>query len=177
MSLNETLARAVATDDVVTLNANRDLVKNSAGERDINGRSLLHVAVAGGSVDAALWLLDNKLADVNAADVQGETPLMRAAYLGQEQVIETLLNSGASLEARSLSGATALHYAYEGGTPAKAAIAQLIEAGADTTALDKSGREPAAAATQAEAREEAAKVLSDGQVVGTTPSRRQTFRR
>lgn len=177
MSLNQTLVDAVQADNVVSLHNNREAIKASAQERDQNGRSLLHVAVASGAVDSALWLLDTGLADPNAADNQGETPLMRAAWLGQGEVVKALLKAGASLEARANTGGTALHHAYDGGTPAQAVVEQLLAAGANASALDNSGREPSAWAAAAQAREAAAKLLVDGHVGGAPARSRLSLRR
>lgn len=177
MSLNETLLRAVQSDNVVVLHENRDLIKSTVAERDQNGRSLLHNAIAAGAVDSSLWLLDTRLSDANAADSQGETPLMRAAWLGQTEVIAALLKAGASLEARAHTGGTALHYAYAGGSVAQAAVDQLLAAGANTVAVDSSGREPSAWGAAAQAREEAAKLLIDGHVGGAPARSRLSLRR
>lgn len=177
MSLNQTLVDAVQADNVVSLHNNREAIKASAQERDQNGRSLLHVAVASGAVDSALWLLDTGLANPNAADNQGETPLMRAAWLGQSEVVGALLKAGASLEARANTGGTALHYAHDGGTVAQGVVEQLLAAGANATAVDNSGREPSAWSAAAQARDEAAKLLVDGHVGGPPARSRLSLRR
>lgn len=170
MSLNQTLIRAAQSDDVVALHENRSQIQKELGAQDENGRTLVHLAVASNATNAALWLLDNRLADVQKADNQGETPLMRAAWLGQGDVVATLLVHGAKLEAASRAGATALHYAYEGGTPALSVVEQLIVAGAKTDVVDGLGRKPEELAAVAKAREEAAKLLVAG-AVGSAPGR------
>lgn len=177
MSLNPTLLQAALSDDVRALAALRADVQAQGADRDANGRSLLHVAVAAGAVDTALWLIDSRAIAVDQADNQGETPLMRAAWLGQVAVVGALLEKGASLSATSHAGGTALHYAYEGGTAGAPSVQVLLDAGADPQAVDRSGRVPSSWASSAEAREEAAKMLTDGQVGGPAPRGRLSLRR
>ena len=43
-------------------------------------------------------------ADVNAREVDGETPLMRASYWGHAKVVEALLDAGADKELKATSG-------------------------------------------------------------------------
>ena len=49
-------------------------------------------------------------ADVNAREVDGETPLMRASINGHAKVVEALLDAGADKELKATSGD------YEGNT-------------------------------------------------------------
>ena len=168
-SSQDTLRTAVLSDDVRVLHQHRDALKAQGNARDENGRTLLHVAVAAGAVDSALWLADNRIANVNQADNQGETPLMRAASLGQVDVIETLVRQGADIHAKARTGGTALHYAYDGGKAGAASIDVLVKAGADTKALDKDGRLPEAWSGPAAAREAASELLNDGAVGKPAP--------
>ena len=43
-------------------------------------------------------------ADVNAREVDGETPLMVASYFGNAKVVEALLDAGADKELKATSG-------------------------------------------------------------------------
>lgn len=133
-NLNDTLT----SDNVLALsrlNLNQD-------QRDGNGRTPLHQAVAANATDSALWMLDTGQAPVNAADLQGETPLMRAAWLGNSTLVGALLERGADLAAFSRTGGTALHFAHAASSPSKAVIEQLLEAGANPEALDSDGKRP-----------------------------------
>jgi ankyrin repeat protein len=60
---------------------------------------------------------------------EGELPLQKAAFLGESEMVSTLLAHGASVNATNREGMTALHFA------ASAEVARLlIAAGADRTA-------------------------------------------
>jgi ankyrin repeat protein len=79
-------------------------------------------------------------ADVNARDLEDNTPLMGACYFQRFDVIAMLLKAGADINARSsVDGRTALMWAamnYE--TPDE--IIKLLEAGADAKVMDKMGK-------------------------------------
>eukprot|EP00951_Prasinocladus_malaysianus_P025893 scaffold228051_cov46-Prasinocladus_malaysianus.AAC.2 len=49
--------------------------------------------------------------DIEAADIFGKTPLLRAAEVGNVEAVSELLNNGASCLARTMEGWTALHLA------------------------------------------------------------------
>jgi hypothetical protein len=75
--------------------------------------------------------------DVNERDNEGSTALMYAAWQGQTEVAQLLIDAGADVNARSYYGWTALMSAsYHGNTE----IAQLLlDYGADVTIKDNSG--------------------------------------
>lgn len=156
----EELAQAVANDDIIELSRNRNEIEQAAGKSDVNGRTLLHLAAHSNATNALAWLIDHKSGDVNAKDNMGETPLMRAAWLGNTTNLEALLEAGARLDETSLSGGTALHYAYAGGKVATSAVQALLAAGADPKAQDKQGKEPEQWKAQAQAREQAREAVS-----------------
>lgn len=147
-------------DDVLGLAAERNAVAAARADRDINGRSLLHAATASGATDCALWLIDNRLADVEAQDVSGETALMRAAFTGNVPVLETLLKHGANVMAVSLVGGTALHHAYAGGQQAAPVVEPLLAAGSDPLHQDHSGRTPQDWSVQGQAMDAGAALLT-----------------
>jgi ankyrin repeat protein len=157
----QAMAQLVQQDDVQGLFKSREALNSAAKETDINGRSLLHLAVHAGAADAALWLLDNKFGDANAVDNQGETPLMRASWLGEKAIVKGLIEAGADLGKVSMTGGSALHHAYAGGEQARGVADILIAAGANTQAADKEGRLPTDWSAQAQVREAGAKVLSE----------------
>ena len=54
-------------------------------------------------------------ADVNRANTHGWTPIMTAARVGNKEIFELLLDSGAALDARTVDGKTPLRIASEYG--------------------------------------------------------------
>lgn len=102
---------------------------------------LIVVAARFGTPDSPiLKMLLSKGANPNAADRQGNTPLMKAAELGWMASIDPLLDKGAKVNARRRDGATALMLAQ--GNLNLSAVARLIEKGADVNAKDGSGSTP-----------------------------------
>lgn len=76
-------------------------------------------------------------ADVNVCDQFFWTPLHHAAYAGQRELIELLVNAGANVDAPALGGATPLMRAIE--TSRVSCVDLLIEAGASVLAENKRG--------------------------------------
>ena len=77
----------------------------------------LHNAAAQGHVRLVRQLLERH-ADPDAADWEGNTPLINAAYFGQVEVVKILVAHGARLDIRSIGGATVLSAAvYSGKEP------------------------------------------------------------
>ena len=166
----EQLAELVKNDDVIGLSRHVD--SPAIKGLDINGRSLLFLAAAANATDAGLYLIDTAKLDVNGLENGGESALMRAASQGNVALAKGLLEAGADLQQVSpITGGTALHAAYAGGQKATAAVAALLEAGADTSALDKQGRAPAEWAAEGQAIDKAAEFLVGGEVVN--PPRRR----
>ena len=92
------------------------------------GDDMFHAAIAADSAEAVAWMLDHRLASVNAREgialrppiphgrgdnlVEGlSTPLMYAALVGAGKVVDVLLARGADPDARDLHGRSALYYA------------------------------------------------------------------
>jgi ankyrin repeat protein len=71
---------------------------------------------------------------------EGDTALHLAAAANDVQLVETLLELGAAVDARNRRGAQPLHYACDGGDAA--VVDALVAAGADPNATDKSGVAP-----------------------------------
>lgn len=65
------------------------------------------------------------------------TPLHHAAHAGQVELIELLVEAGASIDARALSGGTPLMRAIKSSRPS--CVDFLIKAGASVTAENKKG--------------------------------------
>lgn len=106
------------------------------GQRSSDGRTVLHVAAAGGLDDAVLQLLLGKGLDVNEATPQGLRPL----HLAAARSVVPLVSAGADLEARDHQGRTALHHAaYHGRHDV---VAELLRVNASVYATDRQGRTP-----------------------------------
>lgn len=82
--------------------------------------------------------------NVNASIPKWEmTPLMRAANLGQNEIVEMLIKKGALPNMKDALGYTALTYATIAyGTSGPKIIHDLLKAGADLNTQDKMGRTP-----------------------------------
>ena len=63
----------------------------------------LHIAACSNKIEAVAALISHG-ADVNAREVDGETPLMLASYRGHAKVVEALLDAGADKELKATSG-------------------------------------------------------------------------
>lgn len=122
------------------------MVKHKAfvGASDNTGCSPLHYIVANRSVnDSALFfeVLSSMIvhgADVNCQNVQGETPLHKAAASGREDSIVILCNThGAKLNAVDKNGETCLHFAARSGHLNTTRI--LLDSGVDPYIVGKNG--------------------------------------
>jgi ankyrin repeat protein len=74
-----------------------------------------------------------KGADVNGADLQGQTPLMWAAAKGRPDTMAVLIKHGANVNAVTRKGFTALHFALKSKIASEPVM--LANAGADTAAV------------------------------------------
>lgn len=104
---------------------------------DDAGQVALFVALRGESLQAASLLIAHPGLRVDAANAQGETPLMMAALRGQVEHTRALLARGAALER---PGWTPLHYAASG--PGHAVVGLLLQAGAAVDARSPNGTTP-----------------------------------
>ena len=80
---------------------------NLENDRDLEGRSPLHIAAWQGNA-SMVELLIRYGADVNAVDREQRTPLQSAAWQGHESVVWLLLKHGASGDQPCSQGATPL---------------------------------------------------------------------
>lgn len=80
---------------------------NLENDRDLEGRSPLHIAAWQGNA-SMVELLIRHGADVNAVDREQRTPLQSAAWQGHESVVWLLLKHGASGDQPCSQGATPL---------------------------------------------------------------------
>lgn len=77
-------------------------------------------------------------ADVNAGDANADTPLVHAAFAGNERMVELFLLNGADANAKNKDGATPLMASLSGFSSINI-VKMLIEHGADVNAADNDG--------------------------------------
>lgn len=82
-----------------------------ANAQDSTGRTPLHSAVAADAMGVFQILLRNRATNLNARMHDGTTPLILAARLATEGMVEDLINADADINAADNSGKTALHWA------------------------------------------------------------------
>jgi hypothetical protein len=121
-------------------------VNSQSTTKMTNARALFSAAEAGDAAEVARLLASGAAADGRPTP-GGETPLMRAAARGQEDVVRVLLDAGADACARRADGFTPLILAVFFGH--EAVVRLLVERGADASARTSLGT---TAARWAEAR-------------------------
>jgi ankyrin repeat protein len=101
------------------------------------GKSLLHMACAGGHIECVVLLMDSG-DDPNRRGANRQTPLMEASGHGEVECIVALLEAGAQPDYRNLDGLTALAMAScVGGVEG---VKVLLARGAKIDVLDRQGR-------------------------------------
>ena len=89
-------------------------------------------------------LVDNdpnfNMQDLNLSNDFGDTPLMYAAYHGNEESVNALVQAGANLECRNESLCTALMYAAHNEAGNSECVELLLKSGADVNARNADGR-------------------------------------
>ncbi len=109
-----------------------ELLADAGGHANVLGRNmehLLHYAAEGGSPEIVAQTLAMDPKAINARSKQGDTPLMAACQHASREVIEQLIEAGATLDAIDDINRTAVHFAVIGRN--LPAIDALVEAGAD----------------------------------------------
>lgn len=82
-----------------------------ANAQDNTGRTPLHAAVAADALGVFQILLRNRATNLNARMHEGTTPLILAARLAIEGMVQDLISAEADINAADNSGKTALHWA------------------------------------------------------------------
>jgi ankyrin repeat protein len=119
------------------LNKGANIETRSSG---YNSGTALHIATSTGNHPAVQLLLE-KGANVNAADNRRLTPLMHAAEMGNETIVNLMLQYGAATEVKELTlGSTALGLAVK--NDRDAIVRLLLEYGAEVEAINNDGETP-----------------------------------
>jgi len=130
----------------------------------------LSEAIKTGDRPVALDIIAKKLADVNAAEADGSTPLLWAAHVNDADLVMRLLKVGAKPNARNQLGSTPLQEAaFNANTEA---IRALLDAGADPNAAGADGQTPLMLVART-SNAAAAELLLDK---GANPNGRETQR-
>ena len=107
----------------------------ATGSAALAAETLLSAAETGAGREAIRLLGEG--ADANEADASGTSPLMWAAYHGDENLVTALLDAGADPNARNYFGTSALAEAATIG--ASSIVQALLNAGADPNARNPEG--------------------------------------
>ncbi|KAJ1266225.1 hypothetical protein BS78_08G135000 [Paspalum vaginatum] len=138
--------------------------------RGANGRSMLHLAVAGGVLHLCRYLVEEAGFDVNSLSFAGETPILVATDADEDRgdgvaaVVRCLLDRGADPAAPCKMGQTPLHNAAENGH--HEAVRLLLSKGVPVDTLNGRGAPLHIAA--AKGQDQAVKVLLEH---GADPNR------
>lgn len=130
---------AVASGDIVGLQHLLDRGGDPAARLGAKESTLLHTAAARGEVEIAASLLGAG-ADINARNVDGQTPLQAAVMAERAEMVRFLAENGADLDTRGWHGLTALHIAASWGIEGMSQL--LLDLGANSNARDAQGRTP-----------------------------------
>lgn len=132
--IDSSISYAACQNDISVIG----LLLEAGGDVNSDMRKPLHAAAGSGSVAAMQMLLDNG-AILEAVDSDGDRPLHKAVQERQGMMIALLLNKGADLEAAAGNGETALITAVRRGQ--QTVVRQLLDRSADMGMKDRcSGR-------------------------------------
>ena len=82
---------------------------------DFGGNTALHLASANGFIDVVKYLVNELHCDINAKNNSLSTPLSWAAFNGQKNVVEFLLEKGADFDLKNINGKKPSELAYDSG--------------------------------------------------------------
>lgn len=123
---------------------------------DIQGRTPLHSAIAADAQGVFQILLRNRSTNLNARMEDGATPLIMAARLAVEGMVEDLISADADINSADEYGKTALHWASAVNNYTAAQV--LLQHGANRDAQDHKDETPLFLAAR-EGAYESAKIL------------------
>ena len=82
---------------------------------DFGGNTALHLASANGFLDVVKYLVDELHCDINPKNKSLSTPLSWAAFNGQKEIVEFLLEKGADFDIKNSNGKKPSELAYDSG--------------------------------------------------------------
>ncbi|XP_071085969.1 kinase D-interacting substrate of 220 kDa-like [Haliotis cracherodii] len=89
--------------------------KGGLPKADKDGNNILLLACCGGNVEIVKYIISHKTVDINSGGQSNRTPLMVAAYRGNEKVVDLLMKEEADLTLVGDAGDNVLHSACQGG--------------------------------------------------------------
>jgi hypothetical protein len=104
------LMSAVASNDVNGVKFFAKAGPASINQKNFGGATALHIAAREGNLEIAKILIENG-ANVNAADNEGWTPLMRSSLAANRDIVELLLSKNAQAELLNSSKESAIFHA------------------------------------------------------------------
>jgi len=93
----------------------------------------IHKAAEEGDIGTVISILGENPELVNVKDEQGMTPICKAAYYGNFELVKLLIDKGADINIRDENGFTPLHFSGHGN---KKVVELLIANGADVNAKE-----------------------------------------
>jgi ankyrin repeat protein len=136
-----------------------DRKKIDINGRDGSGQTCLHYALKKyGNMPLVEMLVANG-ADVNAADRNGETPLLKAMSSSREAAL-CFIQHGGDVTTKWVQGKTLLHLASSSGS--MAVVKALLDKGAEIDARDSAGATPLHDAVSSQAAEVVTYLISKG---------------
>ena len=132
--------KAVNSKDTVTLKKLLKEWPEYATEEYPTGKTLLRIAIRGGSSEVVKMLLNSNSSNIDLRDRSGFTPLMAAAVWKNYAIVKILIESGADLNIQDNMGNTALFRALF--TRNNDILTLLVKGGANVNIPNDSGITP-----------------------------------